>query len=51
MSITIERHRHIEELRAELADCFNTAEWRQIAAELAEAVTERDRRREGAPPQ
>lgn len=41
---------HIEELRAEMRGCTVAKERRQIAAELAEALTERDRRRDEEPP-
>ena len=42
-------HEHIEELRAELQGCLDRTERQQIAAELAVAVAERDRRRETPP--
>ena len=48
--MTISIHEHIEELRAELRGCLDRTERQQIAAELAAAVAERDRRRE-TPPQ
>ena len=48
--MTISTHEHVEELRAELRGCLDRTERQQIAAELAAAVAERDRRRE-TPPQ
>ena len=47
--MTISIHEHIEELRAELRGCLDRTERQQIAAELAAAVAERDRRRETPP--
>jgi hypothetical protein len=48
MTITIDEH--IEELRAEIQGCTIAEERRQIAVELAEALIERDRRRDAEPP-
>ncbi|WP_333824671.1 hypothetical protein [Pinisolibacter sp.] len=48
--MTISIHEHVEELRAELRGCQDRTERQQIAAELAVAVAERDRRRK-TPPQ
>ena len=42
-------HEHIEELRAELQGCLDRTERQQIAAELVEALTECDQRREVPP--
>ena len=47
--MTISIHEPIEELRAELRGCLDRTERQQIAAELAAAVAERDRRRETPP--
>lgn len=47
--MTISIYEHIEELRAELRGCLDWTEREQIAAELAAALAERDRRREVPP--